>query len=104
MKSGSKVSILGRCRSVRLLMLSQTFTVTFSRCVFLALVFFLFFFFRSDGRGLGFYSELDRGSERSARNGRSGHGTIAWGSALGNCDLPDFIRTTMCESIRRWWW
>jgi hypothetical protein len=43
------VSILGRCRSVRLLMLWQTFTVTCSRYVFLAPV---LSFFRSDRRGV----------------------------------------------------
>lgn len=48
MKSGLKVSILGRCRSVRLLMLSQTFTVTSLRYVFLAPD---LSFSRSDRRG-----------------------------------------------------
>lgn len=100
MKNGLKVSILGRCRSVRLLMLSQTFTVAYSRYVYLALV---LPFFRPDGRGLGIHSELDRGSERSARNGRFGHARTAWESASANFDLPDFIPTTMSESIRRSW-
>jgi hypothetical protein len=54
--------------------------------------------------GWGVYSELDRGYERPARNGRSGPATMAWESALASCDSPDFIRTTTPEFIQRSWW
>jgi len=83
MKSGLRVSILGRCRSVRLLLLSQTFTVTSSRYVFLAPV--LSFFLGLIGGGSGYtasWTEDPSGEPKMADSvTRREHGNLLWATA-----------------------